>query len=96
MPKFQKELLTISKEECSKRLQGASAFIRISAVRGSVKVPNATAEENKQFFNEFCLHMQSALAIAKELALLVDKESYYAAVEKAISNSEDWVEPFRL
>ena len=96
MPKFKKELLTMSKEECSERLQGASAFIRNCAIIESVKVPEATSEENKQFFNEFCLHMQLALAIAKELAMLVDNKLYSEAVENAIENSEEWTEPFSV
>lgn len=93
---FKKELLTISKEECAERLRGASAFIRNSIITGTVKVPETTAEENKQFFNEFCLHMQSALAIAEELVCLADEESFLKVVEKVISNSEDWVAPFQL
>ena len=93
---LKKELLAISKEECAERLRGASAFIRNSVIMGTVKVPEATAEENKQFFNEFCLHMQSAIAIAEEIVCLADEESFLKAVEKVISNSEEWVAPYRL
>lgn len=93
---FKKELLAMSKEECAERIGGARAFIRYSVIKGNIKIPDMTDNETKQFFNEFCLHMQSALTIAEELVCRTDDESFSKAIEKVISNSEEWVAPFRL